>query len=185
MTTELPIRGFQSHPNTSTPQTGVCNSSLGACPVTALLLCPVMEPIHPMVHYHTVTKAVISSLQVAKKCAQMQYIQTFIKIYVAVIPESSVRSETNSRSFLYLKSSCSQRTSLEHELVNGWSQPVLRCPDLEWLQFHWRILYNNDLGRGDLNTSSLLPNTIPFLFYLTEDHISYSACKVRDMCLAP
>lgn len=40
------------------------------------------------------TKAVISLLQVAKKRAQMQYIQTSTEIYVAVIPELSVRSET-------------------------------------------------------------------------------------------
>lgn len=46
------------------------------------------------VHYHTMTKAVISLLQVAKKCAQMQYIQTCIEIFVAVIPELSVRPET-------------------------------------------------------------------------------------------
>lgn len=36
------------------------------------------------VHYHIMTKAVISLLQVAKKCAQMQYIQTFLEICVAV-----------------------------------------------------------------------------------------------------
>lgn len=44
------------------------------------------------IHYHTKTKAVIYLAQVVKKCAQMQHIQTLIEIYVAVIPELSVRS---------------------------------------------------------------------------------------------
>lgn len=53
------------------------------------------------VHYHTVNKAVISLLQVAKKWAQMQYVQTFKEIYVAFIPELSVRSETLSPEAFY------------------------------------------------------------------------------------
>lgn len=52
------------------------------------------------------TKAVISLLQVAKKWAQMQYIQTFKEIYVAFIPELSVRSETLSPEAFYIEKEC-------------------------------------------------------------------------------
>jgi len=55
------------------------------------------------IHYHTKTKAVISLVQVLKKCGHMQHIQTLIETYAAVIPGLSVSQEYKVQKLFILK----------------------------------------------------------------------------------